>query len=56
MINQRIDSSLKLYFDWTFIKSKELRMLSNQYTDRHAFYIIDEDGNVLHGWVLEPLR
>ena len=50
-----IDTHLKLYFDWSFIRTKELKWISNPYSDRHAFYIMDEDGNILHGWYIEPL-
>jgi hypothetical protein len=55
MTNERHAKYLELYFDWSFIKTKELKLLSNDYSDRHAFYIIDEDGNVLHGWIIEPI-
>ena len=55
MTNAKLARYLELYFDWNFIKTKELKLLSNDYSDRHAFYIIDEDGNVLHGWIIEPI-
>lgn len=51
-----IDRYLRLYFDWNWIRTKELKLKSNQRTDTHAFYILDEDGNILHGWILEPLN
>lgn len=45
---------LQLYFDWTWIKTKQLKFKSNPYTDMHAFYIVDEDGDILHGWGFQP--
>lgn len=54
--NYIVDRYLRLYFDWNFIKTKELVLKSNNRTDRHAFYILDEDGDILHGWIMEPYK